>query len=415
MKQLGNLNKFLFMLIAIFMMTMVPATLCAQNTQAEKKVVIKATSATVESILTEIKKQTGLSFAYSTDVSKTWPKVTMNIQNKSVREVLDELMGYIGCEYKISGNVISISKQQLSGKMRIVSGMVRDQEGLPLAGVPVCIGETRVCTVTDDEGRFSFQIPTEKTTLKFSYVGMQTQYVSILAGNADVKKNIKMLSDVQLDNVVVTGIFRKAKESYTGAVSSISSEQLGMYRGQNLLQTLKNVDASINFAIDNVNGSNPNSIPEINIRGNSSLPMSVEEFNQGQRTNINTPLVIMDGFEISITKLMDYNDEEIESINILKDAAATAIYGSRGANGVIVVVSKQPEAGKLRVNVEAGLNFEVPDLSSYHLLNAADKLEVERRAGLYNLNWSTSTSSSTSDMLYKQAYYDRRAQILFRC
>lgn len=412
MKQLGNLNKFLFMLIAIFMMTMVPATLCAQNTQAEKKVVIKATSATVESILTDIKKQTGLSFAYSTDVSKTWPKVTMNIQNKSVREVLDELMGYIGCEYKISGNVISISKQQLSGKMRIVSGMVRDQEGLPLPGVPVCIGETRVCTVTDDEGRFSFQIPTEKTTLKFSYVGMQTQYVSILAGNADVKKNIKMLSDVQLDNVVVTGIFRKAKESYTGAVSSISSEQLGMYRGQNLLQTLKNVDASINFAIDNVNGSNPNSIPEINIRGNSSLPMSVEEFNQGQRTNINTPLVIMDGFEISITKLMDYNDEEIESINILKDAAATAIYGSRGANGVIVVVSKQPEAGKLRVNVEAGLNFEVPDLSSYHLLNAADKLEVERRAGLYDLNWSTSTSSSTSDMLYKQAYYDRRAQIL---
>ena len=144
MKQLGNLNKFLFMLIAIFMMTMVPATLCAQNTQAEKKVVIKATSATVESILTDIKKQTGLSFAYSTDVSKTWPKVTMNIQNKSVREVLDELMGYIGCEYKISGNVISISKQQLSGKMRIVSGMVRDQEGLPLPGVPVCIDRKSV-------------------------------------------------------------------------------------------------------------------------------------------------------------------------------------------------------------------------------------------------------------------------------
>ena len=104
--------------------------------------------------------------------------------------------------------------------------------------------------------------------------------------------------------------------------------------------------------------------------------MSVEEFNAGQESNPNTPLVIMDGFEISLTKLMDYNDEEIESINILKDAAATAIYGSRGANGVIVVVTKRPEPGKLRVNVEAGIQMEVPDLSSYHLLNAAGKLDT---------------------------------------
>ena len=80
---------------------------------------------------------------------------------------------------------------------------------------------------------------------------------------------------------------------------------------------------------------------------------------------------------------MDYNDEEIESINILKDAAATAIYGSRGSNGVIVVTTKQPEAGKLRVNAEIGIDIEAPDLTSYDLLNAAEKLQLEWDLGLY--------------------------------
>lgn len=84
---------------------------------------------------------------------------------------------------------------------------------------------------------------------------------------------------------------------------------------------------------------------------------------------------------------MDYNDDEIESINILKDAAATAIYGSRGSNGVIVVVTRQPEAGKLRVNAEIGMDIEAPDLSSYDLLNAAEKLQLEKMAGLYDTDF----------------------------
>lgn len=133
----------------------------------------------------------------------------------------------------------------------------------------------------------------------------------------------------EMEEVVVTGIFKKAKESYTGAVSSIDKEQLKIYKGQNLLQTLKNIDVSINLAVDNINGSNPNRMPQVNIRGNSSLPMSVQEYNESLSNEVNTPLIILDGFEIALERLMDYNDEEIESINILKDAAATAIYGSR--------------------------------------------------------------------------------------
>ena len=211
---------------------------------------------------------------------------------------------------------------------------------------------------------------------------MKTQEIAV---GSKTQLDVKLVEDSEtLDDVVVTGIFTKSKESYTGAVTAVSAKELKMYKGQNLLATLRNIDPSINVVMDNALGSNPNVIPEINIRGNSSLPMSVDELNQQASKQLNAPLVIMDGFEITLQKLMDFNDEEIESINILKDASATAIYGSRGANGVIVVTTKAPQAGKLKIYVQGGMNIEMPDLSSYDLLNARDKLELERIVGLYD-------------------------------
>ena len=180
-----------------------------------------------------------------------------------------------------------------------------------------------------------------------------------------------------------------------------------MYKGQNLLQTLRNADASLNIPMNNMMGSDPNSLPQMNIRGTSSLPLSIKELNETTKQNVNTPLIIMDGFEISLTKLMDYNDEEIESITILKDASATAIYGSRGANGVIVVETKQPEPGKLKMTATAGITFEVPDLTSYDLLNARDKLELERMVGLYE-----SDGKPTTTMEYEQLYKSRLKDVL---
>ena len=134
--------------------------------------------------------------------------------------------------------------------------------------------------------------------------------------------------------------------------------------------------------------------------------MSVQEYNESIKNDVNSPLIIMDGFEITLEKLMDYNDDEIESINILKDAAATAIYGSRGSNGVIVVVTRQPEAGKLRVNAEIGMDIEAPDLSSYDLLNAAEKLQLEKMAGLYD------TDFPGNDVKYSERYNKRLKAVL---
>ncbi len=325
-------------------------------------------------------------FTYD-DVTKY--NVDFKVTNANVIEVLKQALKNTDLDYKIDGKFINIVKRQSrqpQGKaeaapVQTVGGYVVEKgTGEPIIGAQVRVVGTQVVTVTDVNGAFSFDYYLKPgQQVEFSYVGMKTLRVPIAR-----EMRIHMESDTkELAGVVVTGIFQKAKESYTGAVSSIDRGKLDMYKGTNLVQTLKNIDASINFPLNNLAGSNPNVLPNLNIRGTSSLPMSVEEFNKSAQQTVNTPLIIMDGFEISLTKLMDYNDEQIESINILKDAAATAIYGSRGANGVIVIITKTPKEGKLRVTAKAGLSLEIPDLSTYDLLNAAEKLDLERRIGLY--------------------------------
>lgn len=313
-------------------------------------------------------------------------KVTGKVNNARFFEIVDYVLRDKPLSYKVEGKFINITLKDdapsnSNGNMQTVGGHVYDEKGEPVIGAQVKILGTQLLTVTDLSGAFTFDyMLSGKQEVQVSYVGMKTVTLPLAK-----EMKIRMKADNQmLKGVVVTGIFSKPKETYTGAVSTITKDKLDIYKGSNLLQTLKNIDASINFAIDNINGSNPNNLPKITIRGGASLPTNVQEFNQGVQNETNAPLIIMDGFEISLTKLMDYNDDEIESINILKDAAATAIYGSRGANGVIVVISKRPEPGKLKINLEAGTTIEVPDLTSYHLLNAKDKLQLEYDAGLYN-------------------------------
>lgn len=347
-------------------------------------VTLRLEQATVEEVFLQIKKQTGYNFVISGEVAKTLPRVNVDVKDKDVRDVLNTTLASTGCSYDINGRTITVYRQQSGTGNRTVSGYVRDEQGEPLVGVPVTVGDGRVSTVTDVNGFYTLKVPAGPCVLKLTYVGMKAQQIVLGQGSADVKRDIVMASDTQLKDVVVTGIFKKARESYTGSVSTIGKEELTLNRGQNLLQTLKSIDASLNFQVNNLAGSNPNNLPQINIRGNSSLPMSVAEFNSSTGNAVNTPLIILDGFEMSLEKLMDYNDEEIESINILKDAAATAIYGSRGSNGVIVVTTRQPDAGKLRIQAEVGLDIEAPDLTSYDYLNATEKLELENRLGLYS-------------------------------
>lgn len=156
--------------------------------------------------------------------------------------------------------------------------------------------------------------------------------------------------------------------------------------------------------MNNQFGSDPNHLPEVQLRGSANLP-TITDLQDQTNTDLNTPLIILDGFEITLTRMMDLNTEEVESITLLKDGSATAIYGSRGANGVIVITRRAPQAGKLQFTYTGSLNLEVPDLTGYHLLDAAQKLELERRSGYYD------SSDPTRDFKLKQKYASLLQQV----
>ena len=174
-------------------------------------------------------------------------------------------------------------------------------------------------------------------------------------------------------------MFTRKADSYTGAVTTIKKEELQRVGNQNILQSLKNIDPSFQVIESNDFGSDPNRMPEIQMRGASSFTDMKDKY----QTNPNQPLFIVDGFEQSIEKVMDMDMNRVASITLLKDATAKALYGSKGANGVVVIETLAPEKGKMRVSYTGNLNLQMPDLSSYNLADAAEKLEIEKRAGIY--------------------------------
>lgn len=400
----AKIRKFLMTLICLLAVT----TLAAQQA-GKSRVSASFSNEPLPAVLKTIGKQSGVRIEFIYD-DVAGHKVTAKLVKATVKDAVEKVLEGTGLTYTVvSDRYITVKAVKKRRDMSmteksLLRGKVTDSNGMTLPGVTVATADKSIATTTDANGEFAIMLPKEgRETLLFSFIGMKTERMDIDGSNHDMMCYVTMKDDThQINEVVVTGIFKKAKESYTGAVTSIGQEQLQMFKGQNMLQTLKNIDASINFTVNNLAGSNPNTLPQINIRGNASLPVNVQEFNETQQNSTNTPLIIMDGFEISLTKLMDYNDDEIESINILKDASATAIYGSRGANGVIVVVSKRPEIGKLKVNLEVGTQLEVPDLSSYNLLNAAQKLQLEYAAGLYDVEGYPSSEIANHE------YYNRR-------
>ena len=197
---------------------------------------------------------------------------------------------------------------------------------------------------------------------------------------------ITLKSDVKaMEEVIVTGMFTRKAESFTGSAKTITAKELERVGNGNLFQSLRNLDPSLNI-MDNLEfGSDPNKLPNMQLRGTSTFPV---ESNTDLRSNYqddpNQPLFILDGFEASATKIFDLDMNRIQSVTILKDAAATAIYGSRAANGVVVITTVTPKPGEVRVSYNFTGTVEMPDLSDYNLANASEKLEMERLAGLFD-------------------------------
>lgn len=399
--------------VLMLVLFLLSSTLNAQS--LDKKISVSCQNESLSTALKKVEKASGLKLIFAYDEVQQY-KVSVKANRQPVRVVLDQLLKDVPFKYSVKDKFISITKtgqdrpfrkdvavaQQTA--TRNVKGVVRDADGEPLIGVPVSIGNGNVSTVTDANGNYTLSIPTEETILKFTYVGMETAYQTIPRGSKDVSRDVVMRSDTRLDDVVVTGIYTRNKESFTGSSEIYQAEELKSVGNQNVLQSLKILDPSFILTENNLAGSNPNAELDINVRGTTNIVGLSSEYDG----NPNLPLFILDGFETTLSAITDLSMDRVESITILKDAASTAIYGSKAANGVIVVETKKPEAGKLRLQYTGNFTLSWADLSDYNMMNAQEKLEYEYKAGYYGELDETGTIINEVD---RANYYNKLFQV----
>ena len=282
---------------------------------------------------------------------------------------------------------------------------MKDEFGTGLPGAHIVLLEgtktnAQYGTPTDINGKFSLKLPSSAKAIKVSYIGYEDRTITL---DERTTYEISLTpSSESLEEVVVTGAFTRKANTFTGAVTTVKGDELMRVGNQNVLQSLATIDPSF-MQIENLSaGSNPNAMPDFQMRGSSTISNVQSEY----ASNANQPLFILDGFETTLTRIMDLDMNQVESVTTLKDATAKAIYGSKGANGVVVIETKRPEAGTMRITYTGDLNIEAPDLSSYDLCNAAEKLEVERLAGLY------SSDNALTQISLDETYTNKLREVL---
>ena len=365
---------------------------------AQQKVSLSMEDVTLEQVLKELKRQTGLRFFYSVEKVRNEQKKVVNIKNDVLEDALKNVLRGTGLTFTIMNDVVVIKDEilvaldSIKKEPVVVKGIVKDKAGLPLPGVTIVIKGTQVGCVSDIDGKFNFSVPEiNNLVLQFSFVGMITKEVKV-SNNKPL--NVELEEDVQsMEEVIVTGYFTKSKSSYTGSAVVVKAEELKRISPTNLFKALSAYEPSFQIVENKEVGADPNAVPEILIRGKSSF--------EGKS---NQPLFIMDGYEISIEQVFDTDIERIKQVTILKDASATAIYGSRAANGVVVIETKMPEQGKLSVSYSFNATIEAPDLTDYDLLNASEKLQFEELAGVYKDSEGNVANQMKLDKLYEQRH-----------
>lgn len=399
----------IFSLILLFAIARGGTVNTALAQETVRTISVKFENTSVLNALREINRLSGNQVVFRTEeVEKETKRVTFESQNTPVITVVEKCLEGTTLNCTLREGRIIVVPQRLKDIQ--IEGIVQDESKQPLPGVTVLLKGTTLGTATDMDGKYKLTLPsnTPNPALVFSFIGMKTQEIAYSGQN---KVNVTMAQEAsEIDEVVVTGIFQKAKESYTGAATTITADDLKKVGNRNILTSIRNIDPSFNIIDNPTMGSDPNTLPDITIRGNSSMTTSLNDLQSDSRAtqSANMPLFIMDGFEISLERMMDLDDNQIETITLLKDASATAMYGTRGANGVVVITTKQPEEGKLRLTYKGGIDLEAPDLSSYNLMNAKEKLAYEKAAGVYEYKVSDGTIDGGTTGQALQDLYNTR-------
>jgi TonB-linked SusC/RagA family outer membrane protein len=370
----------------------------AQN----ERITLERNSMTLEQLFGAITRQLQYDFFYSDDEVDTRKEITLPREERRVDELLRVVLDpHLGFKFIDKTIVITPLPQQREAFVDTISGVVKRGDE-PLPGVNVRLkGSSTVGTATDAGGHFRLYIPRGgRQALLFSFIGMMTKEITV-TGSGTLVVTLEEVVE-EMGEVVVMGMFNRRAESFTGATVTFKQEDLKRVGNQNLLFSLKNLDPSFIIQENLEFGSDPNHLPEITMRGQTSIPVDIEGEYRG---NLNQPLFILDGFETTLETVFDLDMNKISSVTLLKDASAKAIYGSKAANGVVVIETILPRSGNLQLSYNGSADIEAPDLSSYNLANAAEKLQAEWLSGKYQAAGGNSQASAL------EAYYALQKEV----
>jgi TonB-linked SusC/RagA family outer membrane protein len=335
------------------------------NVYSQTRVTLDVREKPIREVLKTIEQQTEIRFFYSDDLLSMNNMINVRADKKNIINVLDEMFLESPLTYKAyENNLIVIVPRNLLQQLRI-TGLVSDKSGAPLAGVNIVAVGTSVGVISGADGRYSIDVPADAKSLTFSFIGMETQNVEI---GTRTSINVTLLeSAIGLEEVVVVGYGTQRKSDITGSVVSVSNEQITARPVNNIFQALQGKAAGV----DITTSLRPGTLGSISIRGARSLTAS------------NSPLYVVDGIPImSNSGIETLNEQDIQSIEILKDASATAIYGSRGANGVVLVTTKRGTDGQFQLNYSGSLtNEQMVWRSAY--MNVAEFIEFSRWGAYY--------------------------------
>ncbi len=358
------------------------------ETQAQKNLTLRFRQQSLREVLQEIKRQSGYKIFYNEEKVNTHKNISVSISDQPLKEALRQLLTPLELDFEIINNTIVISVANdiaaAHGKPQNIkiTGSVNDEKGQPLPGATIrLLGAQSVGSVSDEEGNFNIRVTSLQDELLFSFIGYKSLTVKL---NGKTNVQIKLEPEIlEMETVIASGYYPKAKNSFTGTAVVVNGDDLRNINNTHFFDALKVFDPSFKVIDERgIYGSDPNRIPErIEIRGQNSFP-EISESNLKTVTSL--PVFILDGFEISVEKVYDLDMNRIASVTILKDASAAAIYGSRAANGVIVIESRNPETGKLQISYTFNGSLQIPDLSSYNLMNAEEVLEFQRQAGVFD-------------------------------
>jgi TonB-dependent starch-binding outer membrane protein SusC len=353
-----------------------------------RRVSFQVQNQSVESFFKMIEQQANVRLLFSREIIQSKRKISYQASNEKLSRVLDQVLTPLNLGYEVAGQQIVIkrssapsslpsSSQSSSTEARMteslaveISGQVVGEDGNALPGVNIQVKSTTQGTSTDAEGKYKLVIQ-ERTniTLIFSYIGYTTQEVEV--GN-QTTVNVTMAADNKtLEEVVVVGYGTQRKRDVTGSVVSVSEETLKEVPAPNLINQLKGRAAGVTIVS---NGATPGAQGQIRIRGNRTLTT-------GNGDGLDGPLVVVDG--IPFGGLNDINPNDIASLEILKDASATAIYGSRGAGGVILITTKRGKVGKPVISYD-GYHGVTNIMGKFNVMNGTEYAQFKEDAATYN-------------------------------